>query len=42
VHSLVTFLNAWFLLFGFGTSSLCCVSMSDRDLNDVVITCLCP
>ena len=35
-----TLLNAWCLLFVFGTYSPCCVSRSYKDLIGVVITCL--
>ena len=42
VHFVVALLNAWCLLFVFGTYSACCVSMSHRDLIGVVITCLFP
>ena len=40
VHSLVSLLNTWCLLFSFGTYSLCCASVCYRDLIVVVITCL--
>ena len=38
VHFVVVSLNAWCLLFAFGTYSPCCVSMSYRDLIVGVIT----